>query len=142
MLPKIRLIIFAYVVGCGAPYGSVADSAISSAIVANNSVVDILNRVQSSAIAQRKSVLVAIAKTAESKEAGEKKIEDTVANYAAVFEAFKTAEGIQNALADALLLARSAIDAGKSPDLSRVIRLYGDLQKAHSSIMLMMASIK
>jgi len=137
----LGIILAVALLGCPGAFGRVASSAIDGAIVTNNAMVDVLVAVQSSAKAQRKAVLMRIARTATSKADGERQIKLSSSDYAGVFESLRNAEAAQNALADALAVARSAVEAGRSPSLDRIMLLYGQLQKAHGSIMQSMSEV-
>ena len=121
---QIRIALAVVVCGCNASYGTVASHAVDSAIVANNGTVDMLRSIQEKAVEHRKALLLRIARTAESKTSGERKIGSASARYAAVFDAFRSAEAVQNALADSLVVAQASIEAGKAPSMGRVFSLY------------------
>ena len=128
--------------GCWPSYGRVAATAIDGAVVANNALVQALTAVQAEAKAQRKALLMRIANTATSKAGGEQQIKAASSKYAAVFDALKSAEGVQNALADALAVAQAALAAGESPSVDRIMALYSKLQQAHGSVMGALAEVR
>jgi len=131
-----------FVAGCWGSYGRVAATAVDGAVVANNALVQALTDIQAKAKAQRKALLMRIASTATSKSAGEQQIKAASSKYAAVFDAFKSAEGVQNALADALAVAQAALAAGESPSIDRIMALYAQLQQAHGSVMGALAEVR
>jgi len=129
------LVLLLLLAGCWPSYGRVAATAIDGAVVANNALVQALTDIQAKAKAQRKALMMQIAETATSKAQGEQQIKAASSKYAAVFDAFKSAEGVQNALADALAVAQAAIAAGENPSIDRIMALYGKLQQAHGSVL-------
>ena len=138
----VALVLLLLLAGCWPSYGRVAATAIDGAVVANNALVQALAAVQAKAKAQRKALMMQIAETATSKADGEQQIKAASSKYAAVFDAFKSAEGVQNALADALAVAQAAIAAGENPSIDRIMALYSKLQQAHGSVMGALAEVR
>ncbi len=138
----VALVLLLLLAGCWPSYGRVAATAIDGAVVANNTLVQALTAVQAKAKAQRKDLLMRIANTATSKADGEQQIKAASSKYAAVFDAFKSAEGVQNALADALAVAQAALAAGENPSIDRIMALYSKLQQAHGSVMGALAEVR
>jgi len=138
---RALVVVLLLLASCLPVHGQVAATAIDGAVVANNALVQALTAVQAKAKAQRKALMMQIAETATSKAQGEQQIKAVSAKYGAVFDAFKSAEGVQNALADALAVAQAALAAGDSPSLDRILSLYSQLQSAHAAVMGALAEV-
>lgn len=133
-MKKLIAIALLILTGCFEPYGKVAASAVDKAVIANNTLVSLLEQAQAITKNKRKALLKKIAKEASSKEEGEAKLGEASKKYKPIFDAFQKAEAIQHSLADTLVASQAALRAGKSPNLSNAIELYAKLQQAHASI--------
>jgi uncharacterized protein YqeY len=133
----VGLCLCLFSLGCGARMTPVqiAQASIEKSVAANNAMVAALQHVHDKAVAQRRDVLIQIAKTATSHADGMRQLDAAERGYRKVFDAFQAAELVQHALAEALEAARVAVEAAKSPDLGNLLRLYTELQQAHNAVL-------
>ena len=139
-----KLIVVALLIlsGCFEPYGKVASTAVDKAVIANNTLVSLLEQAQAITKNKRKALLRKIATSAATQAQGEADMAKASEKYEPIFSAFKKAESLQHSLADTLVASQAALKAGKSPNLSRAIELYSKLQQAHASIAKALAELQ
>jgi len=114
-----------------APFGRVAPAAVASAVASNNAIVATLQGLDANLRAQRKRLMLQCARTATTSKAAHKCIDHVVADHRAVLAWLRRAEGVQHSLADALTAAQAGLAVGDSPNLARVLALYGELQRTY-----------
>ncbi len=120
----------------------VASATVETSVEANNALVAALQKIHDRTKLDRESAMIAVAQTAESKEAGKAQIDKIDADYAVVFETFDKTGKVQAALAELLEAARAAIDAGESPDVDGLLALGAELQGLHSAILTILAELR
>jgi hypothetical protein len=141
-MKKLIIVSLFFLVGCFESYGKVASTAVDQAVVANNTLVSLLEQAQAITKNKRKSLLKQIATSAATQAQGEADMAKVSQKYEPIFNAFKKAEVLQNSLADTLVASQAALKAGKSPNLSSAIELYSKLQQAHASIAKSLAELQ
>lgn len=128
--------------GCeGSPVASLTAQGVESAVTVNNEMVGALAKLQAAARAKRKAAMEAAARAATSRAAGLQQIDAIDQRYSRVFVLLQQVEPVQHALAEALELARTAVDAGRAPDMAGLMALYRDAQGLYSAIMAAVAAL-
>jgi len=132
-----RLLLIALVLlvtGCTPRAQQLAVSGVEEAMRTNNATVAALTGLQEKARFVRKAALMAAAKTAGSYDEGKKLLDEIDATYAPVFDAFREAERISEALAVGLEIARADVKRGEIPNMVDLFTLAMMLQGSYSKL--------
>lgn len=124
----------ALLLSCTPKAQQLAADGIEDAMRTNNEMVAALTALQERARYQRKAAMMLTAKTVGSYAEGQTELDAIDARYEPVFDAFREAERVQNALAEGLRLAKRAVEAGQVPPLVDLMTLYMHVQATYNSL--------
>ena len=120
----------------------VASATVEASVTSNNAMVAALQKIHDRTKLDREAAMIAVARTATSKEAGKAQIEKIDADYAVVFETFDKTGKVQAALAELLEAARAAIDAGEAPEVDKLLALGAELSGLHAAILTILSELR
>jgi len=139
--PVSLVLLAPLLISCNGAAVPIARATISTAVDTNNAMVAALQKIHDRTKADRSAAMKAIAAVAPDEATGLKQIDSVDKRYRTVFETFQKAEVVQHALAEALEVARAAVDAGEALDMASLLVLYQEAQGLYNAILVLLAEV-
>ena len=122
------------IAGCAPRVQRLAVAGVEDAMRTNNQMVAAMTALQERARLQRKAAMLQTARTVGSWDEGQRELDAIDAKYEPVFDAFREAERVQNALAEGLEIAKAAVNAGEAPAMLALMTLYMHVQAVYNGL--------